>query len=150
MFLILADWLSQWGGVGRGWGAAQKRKHFQCCSGACGWREEQQKHISPFAIQGLGAGAGGPDGRSVFRFLSSVYLAQSASCLFSLTETQMMSIEKTVADVMKYMRWMTKIWSKGLLLCSIVYFTIVFYACSLAVLKGNISAGPCCVFLTRL
>ena len=25
-------------------------------------------------------------------------------------------------------------------------FTIVFYACSLAVLKENISAGPCCVF----
>lgn len=45
---------------------------------------------------------------------------------------------------------MTKICYKALLLCSIVYFTIVFYACSLVVLKENISVGPCWVFFFKV
>lgn len=77
--------------------------------------------------------------RNLFDVTCSVSLFISWDLYDVSWEKQLLTLWNTCSGA-------TKIHSKALLLWSIVYFTIVFYACSLAVLKGNMSIGPCCFF----
>lgn len=86
----------------------RKESTFDVAPGLMAGRENSEHTFAPLLFTGSAAAARRPHCRPIFCLPSSVYWKQSASCLFSLTTAPMMSMEKPVAEVVKYTQWRDK------------------------------------------